>query len=663
LKTFCTDQTYLPPPQEFEFVNSVVCDGIPNHKDKEVGITTLAFDLHEDLLWAGTKSGHVTSYYGTHLQKYTSFQVHPTDEVRNILTMDDNLIILTNRTLRSQQRSGIPVFTHSSENMYDMHSLMYNSRTGRLIMGGMQNKLIEFDLTSVKELKQIDVEAKMNDNTEIDLNNRATCAILREHSRFIVSGDVPAGRVHLRDPLSLKVQHTLMAHSGMLSDFDVHGHHLVTCGNSTRNGIEQPDRFLMVYDLRILRAISPIPIHVPPYQLRFLPSMSSRIAVVSSLGQVQLVDTAALITPQTNMFQVNMSGMATGESCNTISMDISPSNQCLAFGDSLNEVYLYSSVSEPAMNPFARDTEFAEHVPSRPAMSIDDELAIYSKIPRPYLPVGQTSYLSDYWPEKFKKQAYRPTPAIDAEILKTMKVMDTGGIKVGYARNVTNMKRNQMQYPEVLKRINKEHQYATRHDFNSSEKGSASNLAGATNESNHMDSSSNTNIPKSYRKIAIKLLKFGSDDFDFDRYNRTGFCGLEASLPNSYSNAMLQILYYTEKLRILLLNHTCSRENCICCELSFLFHMMDISPGMPCQSSNFLRSLRTIAEASALGLVFADQAKVWKSNVPRLVQSWNRFILQQIHAQSSERKGMEHLTAGNMRDRIRFLHQKRPIPK
>ena len=516
-------------------------------------------------------------------------------------------------------------------------------------MGGMQNKLIEFDLTAIKELKQVNVEAKVNDsNMEIDMNSRGTCAILREHSRFVVSGDVPAGRIHLRDPLNLKVAHTLMAHSGMLNDFDVHGHHLVTCGNSTRNGIEQPDRFLMVYDLRILRAISPIPIHVPPYQLRFLPSMSSRIAVVSSLGQVQLVDTAALISPQTNMFQVNMSGMATGENCNTISMDISPSNQCLAFGDSLNELYLYgsTSVSEPAMNPFARETEFAEPLKPQNSMSIDDELAIYSKIPRPHLPVGQSSYASDFWPEKFKKQAFRPTPAIDSEILKTMKVMETGGIKVGYARNVTNMKRNQMQYPEVLKKMNND-QYKSGYDFNSADKGNGNTVPGAGGDVNRTDSYTNTNIPKSYRKIAIKLSKMGSDDFDFDRYNRTGFCGLEASLPNSYSNAMLQILYYTEKLRILLLNHTCSRENCICCELSFLFHMMDISPGMPCQSSNFLRALRTIAEASALGLVFVEQSTVWKSNVPRLVQSWNRFILQQINAQSTVKKGVEHLNPGH----------------
>ena len=218
---------YLPPPQEFEFVNNVVCDGISGNKDKETGITTLAFDLHEDLLWAGTKSGHVTSYYGTHLQKYTSFQVHPTDEIRNILTVDESILILSPTSLRSQMRRGIPLFTHSSENMFDMHSLMFNTRTGRLLMGGMQNKLLEFDVTTVKEVRQVDVEAKLtNTQPQVEPSNTGTCAILREHSRYVVSGDVPAGRIHLRDPASLKVVHTLEAHTGMLSDFDVHGHHL-----------------------------------------------------------------------------------------------------------------------------------------------------------------------------------------------------------------------------------------------------------------------------------------------------------------------------------------------------------------------------------------------------------------------------------------------------
>ena len=33
--------------------------------------------------------------------------------------------------------------------------------------------------------------------------------------------------------------------------------------------------------------------------------------------------------------------------------------------------------------------------------------------------------------------------------------------------------------------------------------------------------------------------------------------------------------------------------------------------------------------------IFSDANSVWKVNVPRLVQSWNRFILQQIYTQSS----------------------------
>lgn len=62
------------------------------------------------------------------------------------------------------------------------------------------------------------------------------CAILRQHPRFICAGD-PAGRIDLRDPNTLQVEHTLEAHSGSLSDFDVHGNLLVTCGFSNRYSV------------------------------------------------------------------------------------------------------------------------------------------------------------------------------------------------------------------------------------------------------------------------------------------------------------------------------------------------------------------------------------------------------------------------------------------
>ena len=59
-------------PSYYNQLNSVGIDVGSRHQD--AGVMTLLFDHSEQLIWQGNSVGHVTSYYGPQLRKYSSFQ-------------------------------------------------------------------------------------------------------------------------------------------------------------------------------------------------------------------------------------------------------------------------------------------------------------------------------------------------------------------------------------------------------------------------------------------------------------------------------------------------------------------------------------------------------------------------------------------------------------
>lgn len=151
----------------------------------------------------------------------------------------------------------------------------------RFFLGGFCDFIYDFDIERLRILRQLSINEEQTDCILIKSTAPGTNPSFKNGILCTGSSN---GKIILRDPFTLKSIHKFHPHSGSLSDFDVQGNNLVSCGFSlTRSGNLCVDRFLMVYDLRMMRALNPLQLLIEPCFLHYIPIYSNVVAVATQV--------------------------------------------------------------------------------------------------------------------------------------------------------------------------------------------------------------------------------------------------------------------------------------------------------------------------------------------------------------------------------------------
>ena len=219
-------------------------------------------------------------------------------------------------------------------------------------MGGFCEFIYDFDIERLRTLRQLSISEEQSDCIMI----KSTTPDHSSKNGILFTGS-SNGKIILRDTFTLKSLHKFHPHSGSLSDFDIQGNNLVSCGFSlTRTGNLCVDRFLMIYDLRMMRALSPVQTLIEPVFLHYVSGFSNLVAVASQSGCFQLVESSLMSNPSPiYQAQCLVPGLAT-------TFSKSSNSHFFAFGHSTGSIHLFCNSDTGFFNDFSNPTYFAEPV-------------------------------------------------------------------------------------------------------------------------------------------------------------------------------------------------------------------------------------------------------------------------------------------------------------
>jgi PAB-dependent poly(A)-specific ribonuclease subunit 2 len=577
------------------------------------------------------------------------------------------LVSLSANALRCHSGGGLVLSSHQGAEMRQLTSMLACSSSSlnknnenRFLLGSALNAMLEFDLERGRTVK------------EVALTQGVACLEWTTRGGICVGG--VHGEVQICDSRTHRIEHSLTAHSGGVVDMCAQSDLLVTCGwtKATRRrhmpahlpAASYADPMLKVYDMRMMRPLAPVRCAsgAGMHRVDFHPRFTSTVIASSQDGHFQLCDVqAAGAMPSAGdahrLYRVDTGGDA------LLSFDLSSTCETLAFGDAggyvhqwacaegarLNYASLPIDMPPPSAPPSVSIVDGAAFA-ERNAAELDAQLPFaacaHSAVAPPSLAdAPPRRRFSDYWVAPSTLFEYRlPSTASESlvrELGRSLNQIDF----VGYAPNPGTRLRNQvivspysdMAYPELFPLMPVAAAASSAlsgaspplHMLSSSP--TANMLAASPNSSALMAlhaaaakaSRRPRRPPKKWRFIKVRTDRRGIDQLQFSRYNKTAFGSLESTLPNAYWNSLLQALYFMPHVRVRLLSHLCARDDCVSCELGFVFHMLDLANGRNCHAGKLLAALRRNRRARQMGLVIDSGAS---SPPPQMADPADGFI-------------------------------------
>ncbi|PWY70997.1 hypothetical protein BO70DRAFT_321589 [Aspergillus heteromorphus CBS 117.55] len=565
--------------------------------------TTIAFDDVMELLWAGNEYGRITSFYGPELQRYTSVRAHPASEgaVRQILFHDRGVISLSSKSVHMITRRGLTQWHITHEEMTDLRCMSFTAQLNRIIVAGCQKMMFTIDID----------KGIINDKLPTEYNYT-----MMKKSRYLCAA-TDTGSVNALSLNDFSVVKSWKAHGTAINDMDARNDLLVTCGFSVRHmGSPIVDPLANVYDLKTLSPLPPIPFHAGAAYVRMHPKLHTTSFVASQTGQLQVVD---LMNPNSiNLRQANVSFM--------LGIDLSPSGEALAIIDAECAIHLWGSPAKVHFNEMSKETEFADVAPRPPPLDWSPET--------PLNMVGMPYYhdrLFSAWPSHLVFEVGSPPAAVDQALIPYLRPAEIGH----YAPNPKKTRRYQVENTRALssaepaliapKFLSEKAREQSKAKSDGAITDTVEALAGAK-----INGEADDDPLLKYSNVEIKYSRFGVDDFDFRFYNQTNFSGLETHIANSFTNALLQLFKFIPVARNTALQHaasSCIFENCLLCEMGYLFDMLEKANGQNCQATNLLKTFSSYREASNLGLF---EENLTNKSLSAAIQAVNRFFLNQI---------------------------------